>query len=211
MPSSYYSSDKRNPFLRTRKKRLSHLSTLRDVEARQTSWMDRPTPGRFLAQNLKDVGELLTHIQMLQEEGSLANSPNLFKNYLARASKELVDLCKLITERMRGAQDMEILEATASLINELALSETDDSKLEALASTMEEIQPTGTAIAAALSTANEMTVTDDRSSLDFDRGKLVVHADFDISVAFVGKSPMDFTVKADQKIDFDDIKLKSDT
>jgi len=211
MPSSYYTPDKHNPFLRTRKKRLSHLSTLRDAESRQTSWMDRPTPGRFLAQNLKDVGDLLTHIQMLQEEGSLANSPNLFKNYLARASKELVDLCKLITERMRGAQDMEILEATASLINELALSETDDAKLEALAASLDEIQPTGTAISAALSTANEMTVTEDRSSLDLDRGKLVVHADFDISVAFAGKQPIDFTVKADQKIDFDDIQLKSDS
>lgn len=195
-----------NPFIRTRKERIS---SLRSTEQKQTSWMDRPTPGKFLAQNLHEVGELLTHIQMMQEEGSLANSSNLFKGYLNRASKELIDLCKLITDRMRGAQDMEILEATASLVSELALSETDDVKMEALAATMNEIQPTGTAVAAALATATELSVVADRSSLDFDNGKLVARMDLDVALAFDNQPPVEFTIKADQKIDFEAMSLKS--
>jgi hypothetical protein len=173
--------------------------------------MDRPTPGKFLAQNLREVGELLSHIQQIQEEGSMAHAPNLFNNYLNRASKELVDLCKLITDRMKGAQDMEILEATASLISELALAETDDTRMEALAATMNEIQPTDIAIASALSSATSLSVTEDRSTLDWDSGKLVANADFDVAVAFDGQPPIEFTVRAKQPIDFDSITLKSDT
>lgn len=196
---------KKSPFLREKKERISALRT---TEQKQTSWMDRPTPGKFLAQNLKEVGDLLTHIQMLQEEGSLSNSPNLFKSYLNRASKELIDLCKLITDRMKGAQDMEILEATASLISELALAETDDAKMEALAATMNEIQPTDVAIASALNTATDLSVIEDRSTLDFENGKLIARADFDIALAFDGQPPIEFTVQSTNTIDFDNITLK---
>lgn len=204
----YAAGRRKSPFLREKKERIS---TLRSTEQRQTSWMDRPTPGKFLAQNLREVGELLSHIQQIQEEGSMAHAPNLFNNYLNRASKELVDLCKLITDRMKGAQDMEILEATASLISELALAETDDTRMEALAATMNEIQPTDIAIASALSSATSLSVTEDRSTLDWDSGKLVANADFDVAVAFDGQPPIEFTVRAKQPIDFDSITLKSDT
>lgn len=200
----YDRSHRDSPFIRKRQQ-ISRLKNRH--EEQHSSWIDRPSPGSQLAENLRDVGELLAHIQQMQTEGSLAHSSNLFKGYLTRASRELADLCKLITERMRGAQDMEILEATASLVSELALAENDDASMEALASTLNEIQPTGVAVAAALATAKDLEVIADRSTLGYDAGKLVTNVDMDIAVAFDNQPPIGFTIRTSNKIDFDSIRL----
>lgn len=125
----------RNPnssFLRRQRDSRSGGGSAHKFGAWEQAKKEQPTITDLVHQGINGCSDVLLHIDSL-DSSVFASLPLLYRAYLRRASGEIGDLLKLLTSKLSSANDIEVLEATAGLLDALATAEVEPETQEVLA------------------------------------------------------------------------------